>query len=799
MVRGVTEMKNRNIKNPLTKRIPRELRDDWKKYLVVSLFLILTIGFVSGMYVANGSMMKAADESVAKYKLEDGHFELEREADEALLAAVRTGKQAQAQKKLNETFQDEFDREFAQAVPVDVFENFFRNEEEDNDNDGTADGTIRVYAETEDVNLACLMEGRFPETKDEIAIDRMHADNAGIKTGDTITVGNQQYQAVGLIAYVNYSTLHEKSTDFMFDALKFDVAMVTEEGFDRLNSQIHFTYAWKYEKRPADEKEEKNFSDDFLESLLTQTVVHEQEIKEYMPAYANPAIHFATDDMGGDEAMGGVLLDILIVIIAFVFAVTISSTIAREASAIGTLRASGYSKGELVRHYISMPVIVTLIAAAVGNLLGYSVFKNVVVSMYYNSYSLPAYETIWNPEAFFKTTLIPVALMLAVNLAVIVRMMQHTPLQFLRHNLKKTKRKKAIRLPGWKFFSRFRMRIILQNIPNYMILFAGILFIATMLSMAVGMPDTLVYYKEHAKDMMLAKYQYMLKSFEDDTDNPDAEKFALYSLEKKSDVLDEEISVYGIESGSSYVKIDGFDRLAQKEVFVSRSFAEKYDLKTGSSIVLDEKYENSSYRFEIAGIYEQCQSLAVFLPIQHYWAVFDQEEGTYSGYLSNVKLVDLAEDNIATVITERDITKMCDQLDHSMGSYMQYFQVLCVLLSAVLIYLLTKLIIEKNENAISMTKILGYENREIAGLYLLSTTIILVIADVLCVGLGSLVMNTAWKAIMAEYNGWFTFMTTPLGYVKMFVFIFAGYLLVMVLDFRRIRRIPMDAVLKGAE
>ena len=62
---------------------------------------------------------------------------------------------------------------------------------------------------------------------------------------------------------------------------------------------------------------------------------------------------------------------------------------------------------------------------------------------------------------------------------------------------------------------------------------------------------------------------------------------------------------------------------------------------------------------------------------------------------------------------------MADQLDHSMGSYMTYFQYLCVLLSAVLIYLLTKLIIEKNENAISMVKILGYENREIARLYLL--------------------------------------------------------------------------------
>ena len=60
----------------------------------------------------------------------------------------------------------------------------------------------------------------------------------------------------------------------------------------------------------------------------------------------------------------GVLLDILIVIIAFIFAVTINNTITKEASAIGTLRASGYTRGELVRHYLAMPVIVTLAAAS---------------------------------------------------------------------------------------------------------------------------------------------------------------------------------------------------------------------------------------------------------------------------------------------------------------------------------------------------------------------------------------------------------------------------------------------------
>ncbi len=893
-------MKSRKIKNPLIKRIPRELLGDWKKYIVVSLFLILTIGFVSGMYVANGSMMKAADEGKSKYKMEDGHFELNHKADDELLSAICTGEKAdikqydidKAREELDKEFEEKFRSEFGaefdkafeeqlketlmaqgldeemaenmlleamkqakesedyqsaydrayteayekaydeaweeiqneidknyadaeekyelndpdfKATPVTIYENFYRNEDEDNNNDGIADGTIRIYAKTDDVNLACLMDGSFPESDDEIAIDRMHADNMEIKVGDMITVSGLQYKVSGLLAYVNYSTLHEKSTDLMFDALKFDVAMVTAGGFDRLNSTIHYAYAWQYRNEPSNEKEEKSLSDDFMKALLTQAVAGGYELQDYMPAYANPAIHFATDDMGSDKAMGGVLLDILIVIIAFIFAVTISNTIIKEASAIGTLRALGYSKEELIRHYLSMPVIVTLISAVIGNILGYSVFKNVVVSMYYNSYSLPGYETIWNPEAFLKTTLVPAALMFVVNLGIIIKMMQHTPLQFLRHNLKKERRKKAMKLPKWSFLGRFRLRIILQNIPNYVILFCGIFFISVMLSMAVGMPDTLKFYKENAENMMFSKYQYVLNSSEDDegnmicTENKDAEKFGMYSLQKKGDAIDEEVSIYGIEDKSRYVKIDGLSNLAENEVYISSSFADKYNLSVGSSVILDEKYENKRYSFKVAGIYDKCQSIAAFMPIQKFRSLFDLEEENFGGYLSDSEITDIPEEKIATVITERDITKMCDQLDHSMGSYMEYFQILCILLSAVLIYLLTKIIIEKNENAISMTKILGYENKEIASLYLLSTTIMLVMADVLSTGLGSLVMAQAWKAIMASYSGWFPFMIAPLGYAKIFVFILIGYLLVMFFDYRRIKRIPMDSALKNME
>ena len=791
-------MKKRTV-NPLIKRIPKELIGDWKKYLIVFAFLVLTIGFVSGMYVANESMMKAADESVTKYEREDGHFEWSEKADSDLIKDVESGEQVDMSAITGKEEED------ASDVPVIIYENFFRNEKEDNNNDGKNDGTVRVFAKTDNINLACVLDGRLPENENEIAVDRMHADNVDMKVGDTIRVGGEKFEVVGLIAYVNYSTLHEKTTDLMFDAIKFDVAMVTDEGFDRLGESIHYAYAWKYKDAPADEKEEKALSDDFRKVLAAQTMLHGNELKDYVPSYGNPAINFATDDMGSDMSMGGVILDILIIIIAFIFGVTISNTISKESSTIGTLRASGYTRGELVRHYLSMPVIVTFLAAIVGNILGYTVFKNVVVGMYYNSYSLPTYETVWNPDAFVKTTVVPIILMFVVNLIVIVRMLRHTPLQFLRHDLKKSKRKKAIRLPHWKFMSRFRVRIMFQNISNYLILFVGICFIMVMLAMAVGMPDTLTYYQKHASNLMFTKYQYVLKTYQNadgsivTTDNEDAEMFAMKSLVKRSDALDEEISTYGVVDDSQYIKISDLESLEKNEVYISDSYADKYGIVIGDTIKLEEKYTDDTYNFKVCGIYDQCQSIAVFMPIDQYRKVFDLDDEAFSGFFSDAKITDIDSDMIASTITKRDITKMCDQLDHSMGSYMQYFQVLCILLSMAMIYLLTKLIIEKNENAISMTKILGYENREIASLYLLSTTIVMIVIDVLTVAVGVWVMNFAWKEILMTYSGWFSFHMETISYVKMFAFVLIGYVIVMILDFQRIKKIPMDQALKNVE
>ena len=66
------------MKNPLRKRIPREFRSDFGKYVVILVFMIVMIGAASGVYVANDSMEKSISDAKETYILEDGRFELEK-------------------------------------------------------------------------------------------------------------------------------------------------------------------------------------------------------------------------------------------------------------------------------------------------------------------------------------------------------------------------------------------------------------------------------------------------------------------------------------------------------------------------------------------------------------------------------------------------------------------------------------------------------------------------------------------------------------------------------------------------
>ena len=68
------------MKNPLRKRLLRDLGKDWKKYLVLLVLMAFMIGIASGVFVGNNSMKVEISESYEKYNIEHGHFELKEKA-----------------------------------------------------------------------------------------------------------------------------------------------------------------------------------------------------------------------------------------------------------------------------------------------------------------------------------------------------------------------------------------------------------------------------------------------------------------------------------------------------------------------------------------------------------------------------------------------------------------------------------------------------------------------------------------------------------------------------------------------
>lgn len=176
-----------------------------------------------------------------------------------------------------------------------------------------------------------------------------------------------------------------------------------------------------------------------------------------------------------------------------------------------------------------------------------------------------------------------------------------------------------------------------------------------------------------------------------------------------------------------------------------------------------------------------------------------KEEGYFSGYFSDKELTELSEEVIASCITEDDLTKVSRQLDVSMGNMFYMINVFAVILFALLIYLLTKLILEKNTTSISMVKILGYEDREIAGLYLTATTWVVILSIGISLVLSTWVIEFIYREIMKGFSGWLSCYIEPEIYGEMFVLGIAAYLVVALLQFRKIRKIPMDEALKNAE
>ena len=263
-----------------------------------------------------------------------------------------------------------------------------------------------------------------------------------------------------------------------------------------------------------------------------------------------------------------------------------------------------------------------------------------------------------------------------------------------------------------------------------------------------------------------------------------------------------------MKSDSKYVKINLKDEKADlqadskvtADAYISSAYADKFSLQPGDMITLKEKYEKDKYTFRVKGIYEYNGGLCIFMNQNQLNRIFDLGSDYYSGYFSDTKITDISSKYIGSVIDLDALTKISRQLDVSMGNMMGLINGFAIAIFLVLIYLLSKIIIEKNAQSISMVKILGYSNGEISRLYILSTSLVVVLCLLLSFPVETILMKGIFREMMLQsLSGWIALYIDPKIYVKMFVIGLVTYAVVALLEYRKIQKVPMDEALKNIE
>ncbi|MDO4533214.1 MAG: FtsX-like permease family protein [Coriobacteriia bacterium] len=806
---------------PLSKRHLRELRHNLGRYIGIFALLASTIAMVAGFLVGASSIERIFATIPETYHTENGHFV----TNDKIGLAAKTA---------------------LSDIGVEVKENFSREITTQIDGRTTH---VRVFPNREDFNLPAIYDGRLPEGPNEIAIDDTFLSKHSLKLGDSIRLDGKDFTIVGDVVLSDYTALFEKNEDFVMNTLTFTVALVTRDDWNSLEGDsTSYTYAYfvdGYDDMTTAEHVDKQVD---IARALTDSGAR---VTDIVDMWSNQAFFYAGEDVSHDQAIYRVLLYLIIIVMAFIFVVLTAATIEEESAVIGTLLASGYRKGELLRHYLFLPAAVGLAACIVGNVVGYGVCVTPFSGLYYNSYSFPPLSITFNPSVFLITTVIPFAILVLVNLVGLAYKLKCTPIQFLRHDTRKhRKARRGLQLPErWGYIARFRIRVFTRNLSQFGTLFGGILIASLLLLFGLGMRLVISDYVEDMENDLPAQYIYSLKApleIDDSADKraeyvlidmlgtgdsghsdeqmnvitgnllgdvedvhpvnvgeiPDevkaqAEKVVMGELElaHKWGDLSETITVYGIQEDSRYWP--EFD-VSNGAILAGTGLVAKCNVAPGETYGFFNKYAGETYDLTVTDTVGEPANTNLYMSIETFNRVFDNDPEYFSGYVSDEEL-NLDATYVASVLTPDDMRKIANQMDDSMGDLMNMVVGMAVVIYFIMMYLLTKTVIDRSARSISYMKVFGYRDREINKLYVRSITITVIVSLIVSLPIVIWTVSLFAEVVFMNYSGNFA-VNIPFWLMAESVGIgVATYLVVALFHIRAIKRVRLEEALKVQE
>ena len=742
----------------LRKRTLRNLKKHFVRYCMLGIMITMGIFLVVTIVGSAETLTRGTEKLAEDTNLEDGEFEVFAPLDESEVEEIKD-------------------------MGINVSEQFFFDYQMENE----VDGTIRIFKLRDSINKIHYVSGNEPASKNEIVIEKRYAYEHNLEVGDSFSFAGFTYNISGIGVTSDYDGPFKEISDTSCNSKYFGTVFLNEEAYEDFSSsgKTQKSEIYLYVYKLGNDKKDSDLKEYLKKHNLTM----------FLRRADNPRIFATKNDKLVDIEVGMIAGVIIFILLGYVISVFVVHSIEKESSIIGTLYSMGVTKKDLLRHYVSLPIVVTFIAGLVGLLVAATgLMAPMVAESSYLYFSIPEFKFNVPGYLWIYSVVCPPVLAAMVNVLVINSKLNRTALSLIRNEVKQ-KNGKKIKLKGLDFVKTFRIRQMLREMRSTVAVILG-MFLALLVFMISV--DCYILCNNIAKDYKRdTKYGYMYTlKYPEETIPEDTEVAYAYTCKKSIGGYKFDVIILGIDDSNKYFDVKpGKSRM---NIVISSAFAEKFGLKKGDEFAVTDEEKEIKYAFSVKDIATYATGFYIFMDIEEMRDMMGQSPDYYNVLFSDKKL-DLDPETIYTITSRDDIVKGAEVFSDLMMPMVYVLTIASSIIFCIVMYLMMKVMIDRSAQNISLIKVFGYRRKEVKKLYLDGNFYVIAIGALIVLPLSKLIMNKIFPFMIPNVACGLNIKAPVYFFVVVYAIILALYFLINKILVKRLDAFTPAEILKNRE
>lgn len=623
---------------------------------------------------------------------------------------------------------------------------------------------VNAISLCENMNVPVILEGKLPNSENEVAVEQKYAKQNDVKVGDKIVVKDksflktEHFTVTAIINRPDYccakisdvrgnsnAGLGSLSYYMCFSSSAFNIDYLGEcytKAYIRADAlDKYYCYSDEYEK----------YQDEILKNL--KIVVDDEE--QYTFATRNDmgdlrAMKVLVDSIYGLSYVMSIIFVLVAIIVCYA---AVSRMIYEQRGLIGAQKALGFRFGEVLWHYMLYNIFCALLGVVIGILIGVFIVEFIVIYIFTGEFLIPEVPMIFPAVHVCISAAVCIVIFLVTSYIASIKLLKQPATVLLKHEVKSRKKPFFFEKFGFYKKSRLYTRSMIKNVLNdkermvttIMGVVGCIALIIICFSLKMGIENSS---KTQFDDYFLYENRLVVDSktaditkYETVLDENDISYIAV-SDKLRSFYIEE-----GVTESCHIVCSDDFDKLQSfmvvedaytgKEVetptegvYVSRKCAEVYDLSSGSTVMLASsmgEYKEA----KILGVVEHYLPYHMFITTTDYYETLMGEAADCCVYLLKGNVSEINDevsgfDGFISLKDNSESAAKADQINMVIG--------ICIALAAAmsLLVLLNQIVmhISRKSKELAVMRVNGYSIKE-TKMYVCKDNIVLTVIGLL--------------------------------------------------------------------